>query len=135
MPNKFEIISRCEARAAGLKRYFTGKPCNHGHVDERHVFNGVCYSCSKLRPQKKTGFSVEAFKRTLIDQGGRCAICGGLFDSKNKPHADHDHATGAGRGLLCRSCNMAEGFIKKTGLTSAEFGKRLQQYLDSHSLV
>jgi hypothetical protein len=31
------IISREEARQKGLKRFFTGKPCKHGHVCERRV--------------------------------------------------------------------------------------------------
>jgi hypothetical protein len=28
-------IGRDEAKALGLKRFFTGKPCKHGHVAER----------------------------------------------------------------------------------------------------
>jgi len=39
-----EIISRAEARAQGLKRYFTGKPCKRGHVAERFV-SGECVPC------------------------------------------------------------------------------------------
>jgi 5-methylcytosine-specific restriction endonuclease McrA len=40
-----EIISRQEARALGLKRYFTGKPCKHGHVAERYTSIGNCVEC------------------------------------------------------------------------------------------
>lgn len=40
-------IRRKVARAQGLMRYFTGKPCKNGHVDERQVSNGVCVSCFK----------------------------------------------------------------------------------------
>src|SRR6516225_9479147 len=39
------IISRAEARALGLKRFFTGKPCKHGHVAERHVSTSACVEC------------------------------------------------------------------------------------------
>lgn len=39
------VISRKEARARGLTRYFTGKPCKHGHVSERFSRNGVCVEC------------------------------------------------------------------------------------------
>jgi 5-methylcytosine-specific restriction endonuclease McrA len=39
------IISRSEARAQGLKRYFTGKPCHKGHVAERYVSNLECVVC------------------------------------------------------------------------------------------
>ena len=40
-----EIISREEARAKGLKRYFTGEPCKHGHVAERRVCTTQCLEC------------------------------------------------------------------------------------------
>src|SRR5882762_7363285 len=41
------IITRSEAKASGLLRYFTGKPCKHGHVEERLVSNGACLQCRK----------------------------------------------------------------------------------------
>jgi hypothetical protein len=41
------IISRAEARALGLKRYFTGEPCKHGHVAERWVSGRVCVECAR----------------------------------------------------------------------------------------
>lgn len=44
-----EIVSRAEAKAQGLKRYFTGKPCKHGHVDERYVSSGKCAPCVNLQ--------------------------------------------------------------------------------------
>lgn len=43
-------------------------------------------------------------------QKGRCAICDRVLDSR--PHLDHDHATGAIRGLLCASCNLGLGFFR-----------------------
>jgi hypothetical protein len=43
-----EIITRAEAKARGLKRYFTGKPCrNKGHVAERLTSNGNCMECKR----------------------------------------------------------------------------------------
>lgn len=40
----------------------------------------------------------------LEHQGGRCAIC--LSEPKTTPYAvDHDHKTGAIRGILCMWCN------------------------------
>ena len=40
-----EIISRKEAKSRGLKKYFTGKPCKHGHIAERYVDGGGCKDC------------------------------------------------------------------------------------------
>ena len=42
-------ISRKIARERGLVRYFTGKPCKHGHVAERLLSNRACVVCAKLR--------------------------------------------------------------------------------------
>lgn len=40
-----QIIGPSEARAAGLKRYFTGKACKRGHVAERYVSGKKCIEC------------------------------------------------------------------------------------------
>jgi hypothetical protein len=42
MPN---LISRKEAHAQGLKRFFTGKPCKRNHISERNVKTGACLGC------------------------------------------------------------------------------------------
>ncbi len=42
-----ERISRQEALARGLKRYFTGKPCKNGHVAERLATARVCIECAR----------------------------------------------------------------------------------------
>lgn len=41
--------TRAEAMALGLPRYFTGKPCRHGHVAERLVSAKSCCDCDRLR--------------------------------------------------------------------------------------
>jgi len=40
------IVKRSAAKAVGLTRYFTGKPCPHGHVAERYVTSGGCCECT-----------------------------------------------------------------------------------------
>ena len=47
-----EIISRDEAKEQGLKRYFTGEPCRHGHLSERRTNDGKCAECVKIRRDK-----------------------------------------------------------------------------------
>ena len=39
------LVARQEALAAGLPRYFTGKPCRNGHVAERYASNKTCCEC------------------------------------------------------------------------------------------
>lgn len=60
-------------------------------------------------------------------QRERCGCCGTWITKQAA--LDHNHQTGATRGLLCRSCNIAEGTILKTGLTPRAFAERLEQYL------
>jgi hypothetical protein len=43
------IISRAEAKALGLKSFFTGKPCKHGPVAERYVSSRGCVECDRAR--------------------------------------------------------------------------------------
>jgi 5-methylcytosine-specific restriction endonuclease McrA len=42
-----QTILRKDAKVKGLKRYFTGKPCKHGHVAERRVSDGKCTKCKE----------------------------------------------------------------------------------------
>ena len=44
-----EIITRKDAIAQGLRYYFTGKPCKHGHIAERTTAKSDCVTCEKLR--------------------------------------------------------------------------------------
>jgi hypothetical protein len=46
------IIGRDAARALGLRHYFTGEPCLHGHIAERHVSSGDCLECNLARVTK-----------------------------------------------------------------------------------
>lgn len=45
-------MTRTEARARGLKRYFTGRPCPAGHVAERYVSNYRCVECVPPKEQE-----------------------------------------------------------------------------------
>lgn len=58
----------------------------------------------------KYDLTIEEFDAMREAQGFACAICRELFD--RTPHVDHDHETGAVRGLLCSSCNTGLGHFK-----------------------
>ena len=46
--------SRKEALKVNAKRYFTGKPCKYGHVDDRKTSNGRCVECDRLDSLKRS---------------------------------------------------------------------------------
>lgn len=48
-----KIITRIEAAKAGLKRYYTGKLCRHGHDSERYVYNGHCVECAMATSRRR----------------------------------------------------------------------------------
>lgn len=77
---------------------------------------------------RRTGMDEETYQRLLALQGGKCAICFRGVLGRNG-HADHCHDTKKPRGLLCSTCNQAEGLIRRTGFSAEEFGKRLAAYL------
>ena len=61
---------------------------------------------------RRNGGTPAFYDWLLLKQNGCCAICGinPLFDrSRGVLHFDHDHKTGAARGLLCARCNLALG--------------------------
>lgn len=48
-----QLISRNEAIAAGLTRYFTGEPCKYGHISPKVVSGFKCVECALSRQNKK----------------------------------------------------------------------------------
>ena len=46
------IISRKIAKERGMMRYFTGKPCSHGHLCDRMVVNGTCLECNREKDRR-----------------------------------------------------------------------------------
>lgn len=46
------IVTRAEAKEKGLKRYFTGAACKHGHVSERATSNATCLDCDDIKKKE-----------------------------------------------------------------------------------
>ena len=47
------IITRAEAKKLGLKSYFTGNPCQKGHIATRRVSNANCQKCLQIKQGKR----------------------------------------------------------------------------------
>ncbi|MCI0564646.1 MAG: endonuclease VII domain-containing protein [Nitrososphaera sp.] len=59
------------------------------------------------RYSRIAGLGGNTYKHMLSQQDNACAICKKSF--VKTPSIDHDHKTGAFRGLLCSLCNLAIG--------------------------
>jgi hypothetical protein len=59
------VISKTEALREGLPRYFTGKPCSHGHVAEKLTRNSHCVECEAERGTPKTAARRKEYREGL----------------------------------------------------------------------
>jgi hypothetical protein len=55
------------------------------------------------------GISADEVDAMIAAQGGVCAICQRTPEREASWHVDHDHDTGAVRGVLCIDCNHGLG--------------------------
>ena len=93
---------------------------------ERTNYRAYCRDCyaklavewQKSIPQREGryrrvyGLSLQSHAGLFLVQEGRCAICKDEAKTAEDLVVDHDHGTGAVRGLLCANCNSALGLFK-----------------------
>jgi len=102
--------------------YRTHCPAGHEYsADNTYVNpttgNRQCRACAVERGRrsfrtKLYGLSLEDYTALLERQSGVCATCRQSPDGDLALGADHDHATGAIRGLLCTRCNNGLGSFR-----------------------
>ena len=107
-PDSVIICSNCGKRAflegKGLCRLCYGKKHSRAYCrkypDKRR--NSVL--------KHEYGITKKQYDFMLASQGNSCAICGKTPKENGRGLAvDHDHETGAIRGLLCTNCNLGLG--------------------------
>jgi hypothetical protein len=59
--------------------------------------------------QTRYGITEDEYQEMYQRQNGLCAACNKPSTGKRRLHVDHDHETGAVRGLLCQGCNTVLG--------------------------
>jgi hypothetical protein len=91
-------------------------------------------ACRDKDLKKSFGISLADYARMVADQGNKCAICDchetQMRNGFLKALAvDHNHQTGAIRGLLCAACNQAIGKFGE----DRDIMLSAIRYLDKHS--
>jgi hypothetical protein len=72
-----------------------------------------------------TKYKLTATELEIMEDMG-CNICGASFEHADVRRViDHDHKTGATRGVLCAGCNLALGHIKDDPIVA----QKMVQYL------
>jgi hypothetical protein len=79
----------------------------------------------------KFGITLEEYNTILEQQESACAICCQPNSWERNFDVDHNHATGAIRGILCSACNTAIGLIAEDPCRAI----RLARYLAQHNLA
>jgi hypothetical protein len=134
------------AKEAGEEFYFTGIPCQYGHIAKRYVKNHYCFECentiykqidrslNRSYNLKKYGITEERYQEMLKAQNGLCLIClqpetatdNRMGGNVKRLAIDHCHNTKKVRGLLCQRCNQGIGNFKH----NPEFLKRAALYCE-----
>ncbi len=93
----------------------TEKSDDEFYLRETGTRRNECKVCTlEQRRIKRFGVCDTQYEEMLDEQDGRCAICRrALYSTRcTKFAVDHDHQTGAIRGLLCHKCNTALGSME-----------------------
>lgn len=79
---------------------------------------------------KSFGITIEQYNAMLLNQKGRCALCGNGPEYDDKSFAvDHCHKTGKVRAILCRGCNVGIGNLRD----DPELLIKAAEYIKIHS--
>lgn len=98
-------------RDRARKNYEKNKESRKASMKEYSRKNRRTLRDAQLR--RAYGITHDEYDARLERQGGRCGLCKNERAPGTRAFAvDHDHATGAIRGLLCKPCNTGLGCFK-----------------------
>jgi hypothetical protein len=86
---------RSNCRECNRKRVLAHSQSGTGKTVRRQAYRRRTYGLTHAQARRVEAITV-------------CAICAGPAEGSAK-HLDHDHATGAVRGVLCQGCNLGLG--------------------------
>lgn len=90
-----------------------------------------CYEAEPSPVHCRYGLTPQSEAFLLSAQDGRCGICERALHGLPRGDVviDHDHSTGAVRGILCRRCNTTLGLLGDSMTSVQAATARIQVYL------
>jgi hypothetical protein len=112
---------RNRSRAGGIGGYC--RPCQNAQAAESIArLHG---NTRHYHLRRRYGIGAADVEKMLETQGWICLVCHTTLTLKTA-HVDHDHATGAVRGILCFNCNGGLGQFRDDALVL----RRAARYLE-----
>lgn len=151
MPQCRQCESTIVVPIQARRKYFCSTTCKSKYRHRTNTLAGKC-SCGRMREPEYTKcisclnagreanwrnqlklecMTIEKYGEMLIAQAGRCALCK-RPPGDHRLAVDHNHITGAIRGLLCPPCNVHVGYYENR---TKEKEEAIQNYLDKFSLL
>lgn len=115
------ILSSLRLRKLWMRKKINDGLTGSQRYAKRHPerFKQVQLKSNLRKMLRRVNISEEYYEILVSKQAGLCAVCRKPETAKLKKTGhvrrlaiDHDHETGAVRGLLCTNCNTALGLLK-----------------------
>ena len=133
----YQYCSSCKQNKARSNFYASSKGgdwCKPCRVEYNNIRRYGENRAKELRQRRnrhyiqKYGITIDHYETLLREQDGLCAIC--KRKKKISLAVDHNHMTGAVRGLLCNNCNTAIGNLMDNISYLENAIKYLRKYTD-----
>ena len=83
----------------------------------------------EMNYKRRYNLSIEQKQQLIDSQNSKCAICENHLENSNGACVDHNHETGAVRGILCRKCNLGIGHLNDSIDILKSAVKYLKKYI------
>ncbi len=99
-------------------------------------YTAICKTCKNRQNQRSArirryGLADAEFAQLRQEANGKCMLCGKKpAGNKNNLEIDHNHTTGAVRGLLCHRCNMFVYAVNESPEHARLLADKLAGYLE-----
>lgn len=116
------------------RKYFARADVKEKKNAQRRVENNPARrEKNMIQNLRRYGLTIAEHEAMVQAQDNKCAICGNAPDpngvrASSRLHVDHDHDTGAVRGLLCTRCNRGVGYFRDSAGLMREAARYIERY-------